>query len=62
MTYNSFFSCFNIFLAQKTGNYTLEASLGIPGAVTETENDFRFKPIVQSEIDFLLKFDWYSSD
>ena len=41
-------------------NNTVEAPFGIPGARTEPKNDLRVKPIVESEIGFLLEINRYS--
>ena len=43
-------------------NNTEEAPFGIPGASTEPNNNLRANPIVESEIGFLLKIDWYSCE
>ena len=44
----------NLFIAQKIRNKTEEAPFGIPGMSTESENGLRAKPIVESDIGFLL--------
>ena len=62
ITYYYYFPYLNQFPAQKIINSTLDAPFGIPGASTDPENDFRVKPIIESEIDFLLDFDRYSRD
>ena len=46
----------------KLRNNIEEALFGIPDASTEAEKDLRFKPIVESEIFFLLVIDQYSCD
>ena len=51
----------DLFPDQKIRNNTVEASFCIPGVSTEHKNDLRVKPIVKSDIGFLLEFDWYSS-
>ena len=43
----------------KIKNSTEEAPFVIPGGSTETENDLRVNPIVESEIIFLLEIDQY---
>ena len=52
----------NLFPAHKIRNNTVEAPFGVPGAITEPNNELRVKLIVESEIGFLLEFNWYSSD
>ena len=52
----------HLFPAQKLRSNTEEALFGIPGAITETKNDLRVKPIVESNIGFLLKVERYSCD
>ena len=56
------FPCSNIFPAQKIRNKTDESPFGIPGASNETEKNLRFKPVVESDIEFLLEIEWYSCD
>ena len=41
---------------------SVEVPFGILDASTERQNDLRFKPIVESDIGFLLEFDQYSGD
>ena len=60
--YYKFFPCFNIFTARKIRNNPLEASFNKLSASTEPENYLRIKSIVETEIDFLLEFDRYSSE
>ena len=43
-------------------NKAEEAPFGIPSAITEPKNNLRVKPIVESEIGFMLKIDRYSCD
>ena len=47
------FPCSNMFPTQKIRNNTVEVSFGIPGVINKPENNFRVKPIVESEVDFL---------
>ena len=43
----------------KLGNNTEDAPFGIMGESTETNNNLRVKPIVESDIGFLLEIDQY---
>ena len=56
------FTCLNIFPAQKIRNNTLEVPFGILGVSTEPGNYLRTKPIVESEIGFMLGFNRYSRE
>ena len=47
---------------KKIRNNTVEAPFVIPGVSTKWKSDLRFRPIVESEIGFLLEFDRYSND
>ena len=42
----------------KIRNNTEKEPFGITGASTENKNNFRVKPIVESNICFLLEIDW----
>ena len=53
---------FESFSSTKITNKTVEVPFVIPGAIIEHQSDLRVKPIVDSEIGFLLEFEWYSSD
>ena len=44
----------------KLENNMEEVPFGIPGASTETKNDLRVKPIIESELSFLLEIYRYS--
>ena len=62
MTYHWFYPCLNLLRTQKIRNKTVEVPFVIPGMSTKRQRDLRFKPIVKSNIGFLLEFDWYLSD
>ena len=56
------FSCLNLFQAQKIRNKTVEIKSFILGASTKQQIYLGVKPIVESNIAYLLEFDQYSSD
>ena len=53
---------FEFILVQKIINNTVEAPFGKTSVSTEQKNDSRVKPIVESNIGFMLEFEKYSSD
>ena len=56
------FSIFESISSTKIRNKRIEVPFFIPGVSTERKRHFRFKPIVDSDIGFLLEFNWYSSE
>ena len=49
---------FESFPSKKYINKIVEVPFFIPGASTEQQSNLRVKPIIESEIGFLLIFDW----
>ena len=47
---------------KKNRNKTVESPFVIPGVSNKQQINLRVKPIVESEIGFLLEFDRYSSN
>ena len=56
------FHCFNIFPAQIITNRGIEASFGIQDAIISPKINAMVEPIIESKIDLLLEFDWYSCE
>ena len=43
-------------------NKTVEVPFFIPDASTKHQIDLKVKPVIESQIVFLLELDWYSSE